>query len=340
MLILGLAFDLTHHVLVHTGYILHATYFLGAGNATTYLLGPLLFYYVKALCNPSFSFRWTDLVHLFPFMIFQWIRLPDYLAPRAEKTAFLMQYYAEVAAGTRVESASDQLIGFFLFSLLPLLYVVVTIRLIHQAQRLSSLSNTSLFRLRRIRVVLIGFGILILHYPVLSIASHFADLPFSFRDSTIVVLSIQIYSLAYLALKHSVGWLTPQLRTVGQDPKKRHTERRLIQSYMIREKPFLDPQLNLQSFSEQVGLPSHKVSRLINGELGMSFTDFVHRFRIEEAKRMLLDPAHAHLTIEAIGATVGFNSRKTFYRAFKKHCGQTPTSFKRLNKEQTMTPTS
>lgn len=35
-----------------------------------------------------------------------------------------------------------------------------------------------------------------------------------------------------------------------------------------------------------------------------------------------------HLTIEGIGQEVGFNSKSTFYKAFKTHMNQTPSQYK------------
>ena len=46
-----------------------------------------------------------------------------------------------------------------------------------------------------------------------------------------------------------------------------------------------------------------------------------------EARRRLSDPASRHLTVEAIAAEVGFNSRASFYRVFKKATGRTPGDF-------------
>ncbi len=48
-------------------------------------------------------------------------------------------------------------------------------------------------------------------------------------------------------------------------------------------------------------------------------------YRVEEAKAMLKDLDKSNLSIEGIGLECGFNSSATFYRAFKKHTGNTPS---------------
>ena len=52
--------------------------------------------------------------------------------------------------------------------------------------------------------------------------------------------------------------------------------------------------------------------------------DFINKYRIEEARKRLLDPRKAHLTILAIAYDVGFSSKSpVFNSAFKKHTQMT-----------------
>ncbi len=62
-------------------------------------------------------------------------------------------------------------------------------------------------------------------------------------------------------------------------------------------------------------------------KLGSSFLELINKYRIEEAKSLILDPK-LNETIEGIGYSVGFNSKSTFHSAFKRITGQTPSEFK------------
>ena len=65
-----------------------------------------------------------------------------------------------------------------------------------------------------------------------------------------------------------------------------------------------------------------------------SFTNYVHSFRIKEAKTYLSNPEFSSYTMVSIGLEAGFNSRSAFFDVFKKETGKTPLQYKKdqLNK--------
>ena len=70
--------------------------------------------------------------------------------------------------------------------------------------------------------------------------------------------------------------------------------------------------------------------------MGKSFPDFINQYRIEEAKKRLLDPAKKHYTVLAIAEEVGFNSKSSFNNVFKKHVKMTPSEFRKSFETETM----
>lgn len=67
-------------------------------------------------------------------------------------------------------------------------------------------------------------------------------------------------------------------------------------------------------------------SRLIRETTGMTFTEIVHRVRIEHAQDML---AHTNLSISAISANVGYEAPEYFIRLFKKRTKMTPAAYRK-----------
>lgn len=100
-----------------------------------------------------------------------------------------------------------------------------------------------------------------------------------------------------------------------------------IRRCMEEQKPFLDNQLTVQKFAQISGISTHRVSEILNKELGINFFDFVNFYRVEEWKRRIND-APPSTTIQEIAYSVGFNSKSSFYTAFKKFTGQTPSEYR------------
>lgn len=88
--------------------------------------------------------------------------------------------------------------------------------------------------------------------------------------------------------------------------------------------------LTIAGLAERVGVPEHRLRRLINGSLGFrNFTAFLNARRIEEAKALLADPANARRQILQIALDLGYGSVGPFNRAFKDSVGQTPSEFRK-----------
>ena len=96
---------------------------------------------------------------------------------------------------------------------------------------------------------------------------------------------------------------------------------------LIRQKQlYKDPNLKLNDLARGINISSHLLSQLLNDNLGKSFNTYINEYRIGEACKLI--ETSNHLTFEAIGYEVGFNSKSTFYTAFKKIKDTTPALFK------------
>jgi AraC-like DNA-binding protein len=97
---------------------------------------------------------------------------------------------------------------------------------------------------------------------------------------------------------------------------------------MEDSKPYLQSELTLQDLADKLEIPSYQVTQAINEGLGKNFYDLVNGYRVEEAKRLLSDPASRNNKVLSIGMDAGFNSKTTFNTVFKKFTGLTPSDFK------------
>lgn len=93
------------------------------------------------------------------------------------------------------------------------------------------------------------------------------------------------------------------------------------------EKVYEDENLNLNKLAELTQLSSHQLSELINTYFEMGFSRLVRRYRVEAAKKMLIDEPRA--SVLSVGLSVGFTSQSNFYVAFKEFAGVVPGQFRK-----------
>ena len=153
--------------------------------------------------------------------------------------------------------------------------------------------------------------------------------------------SLLVYALGYLKMRRPAPQTTETDESEASTVKKyekslltpERAERylnRLLQ-LMDTERPFTDGDLTIQKLADKLSIPAPHLSQTINERLGKTFPDFINSYRIEEAKKKLLDPALTHLSILGIAEEVGFNSKSSFNAVFKKHTDMTPSEFRNAN---------
>ena len=99
-----------------------------------------------------------------------------------------------------------------------------------------------------------------------------------------------------------------------------------LERYMEQERPWLEEDLRLEDLATALGISRHRLSRVLSQHLATRFHDFVNRFRVAEARRLLTDPSWTGSVMDT-GLAAGFGSNASFYRAFRRFVGETPKAF-------------
>lgn len=102
-----------------------------------------------------------------------------------------------------------------------------------------------------------------------------------------------------------------------------------IENLMSNQKLYLEEGLSVKEVAEKLEVQAYLVSQAINNCLGKTFFDLVNGYRVEEAKKMILDDGLNHLSMIGIAFEAGFSSKTAFNTAFKKHAGMTPSEYKK-----------
>ena len=104
-----------------------------------------------------------------------------------------------------------------------------------------------------------------------------------------------------------------------------------ITTYIKDNRRFLDNLLSLETLANELQISSSQLSKVINEETSQNFNYLINTYRVDFSKKLLIDPEYNNYTITSIALESGFNSKSTFYNAFKKHTGITPSNFRDQN---------
>ena len=109
-----------------------------------------------------------------------------------------------------------------------------------------------------------------------------------------------------------------QSDTTGEQSEKA----RKLEQWMETEKPYLDPNFKLIDLMRALPMNRTYLSEFINTTYGCTFYQFVTRYRIEEAKRIMRE--NSELKMADVAVRSGFSSQSAFSRTFTRETGQTP----------------
>ena len=174
-------------------------------------------------------------------------------------------------------------------------------------------------------LVVINFGLRLLSNIDIQI------LPSSILQSFTTLLAFPIFYIAYKEMNaaNAYGIQPKKYKTTPLSIEKSKDYLVKIQSALENDKHYQNTSLKLSTFSAKIDIPSKYISQLINQNLNLSFTEYLTKLRIEDAKGRLKNPKKQHLTISGIAEESGFASSSRFNHLFKKHTGLTPTQYQK-----------
>jgi AraC-like DNA-binding protein len=333
LLLFAYSVSITHFFFLRIGAYRVFPDLVAVSFPALFLFGPLFYFYVLVLTDRTHQLNLRDILHAIPFLLMMSSVLPLHFLPAAEKLAF-------VARVERQEVRPIDLVLNFVQILQLACYLVaahlVLVRYEKQIRSVrSSIEQFTLLWLRGgIFLYVAVFGVIFV-LGVMQMAGYEAMPVYSVLVPTFVTVIIftlgafglrqpEIFVPAFSEVekeeKYQKSAMTPEKRTEYLD-RLNHT--------MENGKPYRDPELTLPGLAQILAVPVHQLSQLLNETVGQSFFDYVNKARVEEAKKLLVDPAFSSYTILAIATEAGFNSKTAFNTAFKKHAGNTPSAFRK-----------
>lgn len=287
-------------------------------NSFGFLYGPLLFLYIKSLAYKEFQLRSIDALHALPWLILlilnRFLEVPVMVSGLTIFVSIvfylfssfrLIRYFHRVIRNTQSRFNSIALI--WMQRVLYSMIFIAAIDVVHQTLIINNLVLENVFY---------GFLIAALLFFVTTLVFNGLRQPELFQGMT--TEDEQLHS--EVSNRYTSSKLTDaEIQVLSEK----------ISAYFDQNSPHLDPELNVQKLADLLELSTRVVSEVINRQFDQNFSDFVNSHRVKDAIRLLEDPDDTAKTVLEVLYEVGFNSKSSFYAAFKLKTGMTPTAYKK-----------
>lgn len=296
------------------------TLLLNCININTELaLGPLIYLLVRSVTYPERQLRPRDVIHFLPMLAgmavwtLAWSRIAD---PQA---VFESDF-----------SATFPVLHFLAFKALVMFaYLGSALALLKRAIQAGRryTHGRRPVELRRLR----GWLLALCLVPMLIYGSVIAEVlvsDWTLDSDAVSGLLLTAIVLAVLAMLLMRPWLLSVHAHRPRPQKDSHDGRRLL-AELESAAPWREPDLDLPGLAARLGWSENHLSRVINHDLGSNFYALVGEFRLAEFERLARLPSSQERPVLDLAMEAGFNSKASFYRAFRqRHGATTPAAFK------------
>jgi len=340
-----------------------ASIFIAQPSFLTYLIGPMLFWYVRSLLTDKARLTKKDLWHFLPAMIYLVSLIPYLLLPWSQKVANAELLISNVENLKLINTSLfynflPQPVVFISRPALVLIYAGwsawILIRWIMRKGSSAVLSQQR-YMIHWL-IILLGFlSILTLsHLVAIAEAYRLHDLKAYFALTLLQLFSgigltgLLISPLFFPAILYGLPRI-PEPPSLKQGPpngkievnseekvkQKPEFERDYLRFISVKVEmsmkelqPYLQQECNLAYMAKLTGIPAHHLAYYFREEKKQAFNDYRNEWRVGHAKKLIRDGKAKELTLEAIGLLSGFSTRNTFYTSFKRVEGVSPSTYK------------
>jgi AraC-like DNA-binding protein len=337
---LAICLNLLDVFLLSTGIYFSYPHFAGLGSCIPLLFGPLLYFYTRSILYKSFTITPKNLLHFLPFVIFFSATEYYYLIQTREVQEEILRVLLNHHFPKAITLVSTVIFIQFLF------YAFFSLRLVSQYKKATGqlFSNPMQTDVSWLYSTIIFFISLMVITTLNGLLTQTPMAKYYLIAFNIIILAMLVFVIRVLmkALRQSYffsfrddkdisGRFSSSSKSILSETAKSEKEAmaQTVSQYMQSNKPYLEPELTLDQLAVLLAFKPRILSQVINEILQQNFFDFINRYRIEEARRLLTNPEDKKITILEVLYKVGFNSKSSFNTLFKKYTGLTPTEFKK-----------
>ncbi len=312
----------------------------------SFVIGPLLFYYVKYAVAENKNIVPKDYLHLVPALIVVIISLPYTTLPFSKKVeiahhiqAVTQDYDFKISIFSLKQMMFLRPLHLFIYCVASLVYFKkATQKRLNQFGILPSNHTT----IQRWIYALVGLQLFISTYCFLDTFAAFIlknELGiFSYQNyfravgGTFFLQNIVLFLFPKI-LFDSISYPDPSLAKNRAAQLKKNNSQEINQNITVQletylgNTPFLVPGFSLSKMALDLQLSERVLSNYFNTELAVSFSEWKNNQRIDYACKLIDEGKADKLTVEGISLNVGFSSRSKFIDAFKERKGVVPSSY-------------
>jgi AraC-like DNA-binding protein len=351
--IMGSAFIGTY--LVFTGKTISNNFLFKCLNSLQFLLAPSSYISILYFVNPTKVFRKIDRLHFLPFIIY--VAAEMIWNPGKESISTFALFVINKDVSILVRNILPLIALVYLTkSFIVLQKHKANLKLISSAINQISLDWLVQFLFILSITIIIWINDALFGLPYLTGATNFVytvavfflayfsikqKAIFAFKEKDIKEISEVLEYKDYkteVTVDSGVIEMPNNSEAVKEKPKRLSAEQVAnlsvqLSSLMEKDKLFLDNDLNLPAVAEKLGISIHEASFLINETAKDNFYNYINKYRVEEAKKLLASAKMEELNILGIAFASGFNSKTTFNTTFKRIVGISPSQYSKGQKK-------
>lgn len=341
------------------GFINVYPHFFGISYHTTWVFGPLVYLYARAASDQSWRLTRGALWHFVPVAVVVVLSWPIYTLSGAGKIALLQEWMTRGITPPLRYIDPLRYVSGISYSVATIIYLRGHRRAVERSY--SNLERVNLRWLLWLSVATSAVWVMATGFKVLRASVAVRDEYITFA------MALVVYGIGYIglrqpeifrqtsgeravvnppAVKVETSGVRPdpapaQYQRSGLGEREAQVLKAALLTLMEREQPWKNSELILADLAAQINSTPHKLSEVLNVQIGQTFYDFVNGYRVRDVQRRISSGEDRTRKMLALAMDAGFASKSTFNDVFKRHTHQTPSAFSRAaaeRRESTMTP--
>lgn len=332
LILIGLFLTLYDYFVAQNNLYKNVSHFLLLSYMFQLAYAPLTYLLLKSIVLPLHKIKRVELLHFLPAAIhFIYGIFTFHIHPLENKITYIEEFLKQTDVNEAEINPLFQLLNILIAAQL-ITYLVISFRLIKKNTMVSRIRNSiSIKKLKWFFWTVFGINIILL-IPTLKLRYFIYSITqFDIGLLVLILLSLYLFYVAYFVILNHDVFQNPVIKykSSSLNQSEKYCIQDKLQKYIMEEKRYCNEELTIKKLSEQIDIPIRQLSQVINEEYGFNFYDFINYYRIKEAQRLLMNEQGKQFSILGIAYEVGFNSKSSFYTAFKKFTGTTPGKFLR-----------